>query len=298
METMKNILITGGSGLVGKQITALLEQKGYQVAWLSRSAQRQQSFLWDVSKKQLDQESIEWADCIIHLAGAGVADKRWTDDRKKQILDSRTHSTQLLYEHIAMANSKPDVFISASAVGYYGFNTGTVLVDEAGKSGADFLAKVVVAWEKEVKKVEELQLRTVLLRIGIVLDAEGGALGEMLKPPVAAPLGSGDQWMSWIHIEDLSKLFVFAVEKTTLQGVYNAVGPNPATNYNLTKAAAKAKGKPFVGIGVPGFALKLVLGEMAAMVIGGNRVSSQKIQKAGFVFEFPELEGAVKDIFK
>jgi len=298
METMKNILITGGSGLVGKQITALLEQKGYQVAWLSRSPQHQQSFLWDVAKKQLDQESIEWADCIIHLAGAGVADKRWTDDRKKQILDSRTHSTQLLYEHIAMANSKPDVFISASAVGYYGFNTGTVLVDEAGKSGADFLAQVVVVWEKEVKKVEELQLRTVLLRIGIVLDAEGGALGEMLKPPVAAPLGSGDQWMSWIHIEDLAKLFVFAVEKTTLQGIFNAVGPNPATNYQLTKAAAKAKGKPFVGIGVPGFALKLVLGEMAAMVLGGNRVSSQKIQKAGFEFEFPELEGAVKDIFK
>jgi hypothetical protein len=183
-------------------------------------------------------------------------------------------------------------------VGYYGFNTGTALVDETGKPGTDFLAQVVVAWEKEVKKIEELHLRTVMLRIGIVLDAEGGALGEMLKPPVAAPLGSGDQWMSWIHIQDLAKLFVFAVEKTTLQGIYNAVGPNPATNYHLTKVAAKAKGKPFVGIGVPGFALKLVLGEMAAMVLGGNRVSSQKIQKAGFEFEFPELEGAVKDIFK
>ncbi len=295
---MKNILITGGSGLVGKQITALLEQKGYQVAWLSRSSQGQQSFLWDIAKKELDQESIEWSDCIIHLAGAGVADKRWTADRKKQILDSRTDSTQLLHEHIAMANSKPDVFISASAVGYYGFNTGTTLVDEAGKSGTDFLAKVVVAWEKEVKKIEELHLRTVMLRIGIVLDAKGGALGEMLKPPVAAPLGSGDQWMSWIHIEDLAKLFVFAVEKTTLQGIYNAVGPNPATNYQLTKVAAKAKGRPFVGIGVPGFALKLALGEMAAMVLGGTRVSSQKIQKAGFEFDFPELEGAAKDIFK
>jgi hypothetical protein len=295
---MKNILITGGSGLVGKQITALLEQKGYQVAWLSRSSQGQQSFLWDIAKKELDQESIEWSDCIIHLAGAGVADKRWTADRKKQILDSRTDSTQLLYEYIAKANSKPDVFISASAVGYYGFNTGTALVDETRKSGTDFLAKVVVAWEKEVKKIEELHLRTVMLRIGIVLDAQGGALGEMLKPPVAAPLGSGDQWMSWIHIEDLAKLFVFAVEKTTLQGIYNAVGPNPSTNYQLTKVAAKAKGKPFVGIGVPSFALKLALGEMAAMVLGGTRVSSQKIQKAGFEFDFPELEGAAKDIFK
>jgi len=294
---MKNILITGGSGLIGKRITQLLEQRGFEVAWLSRSHQGQKSFLWDVDKKQLDQESIEWADGIIHLAGAGVADKRWTDSRKREILDSRTHSTQLLYEGIAKAVAKPDVFISASAVGYYGFNTGTALVDETSKPGNDFLAQVVVAWENEVKKIEELHLRTVLLRIGIVLDAAGGALGEMLKPPVAAPLGSGDQWMSWIHIEDLAKLFVFAVEKTTLQGVYNAVGPNPATNYQLTKVAAKAKGKPFVGIGVPGFGLKLILGEMAAMVLGGNRVSAQKIQKSGFEFEYPELEGAVKEIF-
>jgi NAD dependent epimerase/dehydratase family enzyme len=119
----------------------------------------------------------------------------------------------------------------------------------------------------------------------------------MLKPPVAAPLGSGAQWMSWIHVEDLVRLFVFALEKTTLQGIYNAVGPHPATNQQLTKEAAAAKGKPYVGIGVPGFALKLVLGEMAAMVLGGNRVSSQKIQKAGFEFEFPELKKALRDIF-
>ncbi len=295
---MKNILITGGSGLIGKRITFLLEQKGFSVAWFSRSKQSQQTFLWDVAKMELDQNGIEWADCIIHLAGAGVADQRWSDQRKKEILESRTKSTQLLHDAISKAVSKPDAFISASAVGYYGFNTGTSLIDESAESGNDFLAQVVLAWEKEVKKMEELHLRTVLLRIGIVLDAAGGALGEMLKPPVAAPLGSGDQWMSWIHIEDLAKLFVFAVEKTTLQGIFNAVGPNPATNYQLTKVAANAKGKPFVGIGVPGFALKLVLGEMAAMVLGGNRVSSQKIQKAGFQFEFPNLEEAVKDLFR
>lgn len=294
---MKNILITGGSGMIGQRITQLLERKGYEVAWLSRSSQAQKSYQWDVTKKQLDPESIEWADGIIHLAGAGVADKRWTDDRKKEILDSRTHSTNLLYEGIAKAKKKPDVFISASAVGYYGFDTGTALVAESSKPGTDFLAQVVVAWEREVQNMEEIQLRTVMLRIGIVLDADGGALGEMLKPPIAAPLGSGDQWMSWVHIEDLAKMFVFAVEKTTLQGVYNAVAPNPATNYQLTKVAAKAKGKPFIGIGVPRFGLKLILGEMAAMVLGGNRVSSQKIQKAGFEFEFAELEPAVKDIF-
>ena len=295
---MRHILITGGSGLVGQQITELLEKKGFEVAWLSRSTQGRKTFLWNVEKEQIDPKAIEWADAIIHLAGAGVAEKRWTPERKKLILESRTHSTQLLFSAIEKAENKPSAFISASAVGFYGFNTGTALVDENSRPGSDFLAEVVVDWENEVKKIESLQLRTVLLRIGIVLDAEGGALGEMLKPPVAAPLGSGDQWMSWIHIEDLARMFVFALEKTTLQGVFNAVSPHPATNQLLTKEAASAKRKPYLGIGVPGFALKLVLGEMAAMVLGGNRVSSQKIQKAGFEFEFPELKSALNDIFK
>ncbi len=294
---MKNILITGGSGLVGKEITKILESKDFSVAWMSRSAQSQKSFIWNVEKKQIDPEAIEWADAIIHLAGTGVAEKRWTPERKRDILESRTQSTQLLYEEIEKAKKRPSAFISASAVGFYGFNTGTNLVDENSAQGSGFLAEVVVAWEYEVKKMEALDLRTVLLRIGIVLDEVGGALGEMLKPPVAAPLGSGAQWMSWIHIEDLARMFVFSLEKTTLQGVFNAVAPNPATNQQLTQAAAKAKGKPYIGIGVPGFALKVILGEMAAMVLGGNRVSSHKIQKAGFEFDFPDLDPALKDLF-
>lgn len=295
---MQNILITGGSGLVGQRITALLEKKGYQVAWLSRSAQSgRKSFIWDIEKQEIDSKAIEWADAIIHLAGAGVAEKRWTPERKKLILESRTQSTQLLFSALEKAEKRPNTFISASAVGFYGFNTGTALVDESSPAGSDFLAEVVKAWENEAKKMESLDIRTVLLRIGIVLDSEGGALGEMLKPPVSAPLGSGDQWMSWIHIEDLSQMFIYALEKTTLQGVYNAVGPNPATNQQLTQEAAYAKGKTYLGIGVPGFVLKMVLGEMAAMVLGGNRVSCQKIQKTGFQFEFYELSAALKDIF-
>jgi uncharacterized protein (TIGR01777 family) len=282
---------------VGKQLTSLLESKGYAVAWLSRKPQQRTYFLWDVDKQELDPQALEWADAVVHLAGEGVAEKRWTAARKQAILRSRTESTALLHTAIEQATQKPSTFISASAVGFYGFDTGAALVDESSPSGKDFLAEVVLAWEKEVKKIESLPLRCVILRIGIVLDAEGGALAEMLKPPMAAPLGSGAQWMSWIHVEDLVRLFVFALEKTTLQGIYNAVGPHPATNQQLTKEAAVAKGKPYVGIGVPGFALKLVLGEMAAMVLGGNRVSSQKIQKAGFEFEFPELKQALKAIF-
>ena len=272
---MKNILITGGSGLVGKKITQQLESEGYAVAWLSRNPKKnsQKSFAWDIEKNSIDQASIEWADGIIHLAGEGVAEKRWTEGRKKAILESRTQSSALLYEAIKNAKNKPEAFISASAVGYYGFDTGDKTVTENENPGTDFLAQVVVAWENEVKKIEDLGLRTVMLRIGIVLDKEGGALKEMMKPPVAAPLGSGSQWMSWIEIDDLARMFYFAVKNEKLSGVYNAVGPNPATNAQLTKAAAKCAGKPYIGIGVPGFGLKLILGEMAMMVLGGNKVS-------------------------
>lgn len=295
---MKNILITGGSGLIGRKITRLLEQKGYAVAWLSRSSQDQKSFSWDISKLEIDPQAMEWADAVIHLAGAGVAEKRWTAERKKTILQSRTQSTSLLYHAIEQAENKPDTLISASAVGYYGVSTGATLINENSPAGDDFLSQVTRAWENEVKQIESLHIRTVILRIGVVLDAQGGALQEMLKPPVAAPLGTGAQWMSWIHIEDLVRMFVYALEKTTLQGIYNAVGPNPATNQQLTYEAAKAKGKPYVGIGVPGFILKLVLGEMASMVLGGNRVSSQKIQKSGFQYEYPELVTAMDELFR
>jgi uncharacterized protein (TIGR01777 family) len=296
---MKKILITGGSGLVGKQITGLLERNGYEVAWLSRNPEKykQKSFSWDVEKQTIDPDALKWADGIIHLAGEGVADKRWTAERKKAILQSRTHSTLLLKNAIEKSEKKLQVFVSASAVGYYGFNTGDALMDENGKAGNDFLAQVVKAWEAEVKKIDESGIRTVMLRIGIVLDKNGGALPEMLKPPIAAPLGDGRQWMSWISIDDLARMFLFALENKEMNGVYNAVGPNPATNAELTKAAAKKVGKIFVGIGVPGFALKIVLGEMAQMVLGGNRISANKILDAGFEFKYPVLEDALEKIY-
>ncbi|PRY89258.1 hypothetical protein CLW00_103380 [Mongoliibacter ruber] len=298
-KSMKHILITGGSGLIGKKITHLLERKGYEVAWLSRNADNkgQKSFEWDIQNQEMDEEAINWADGIIHLAGAGVADKRWTAERKKAILQSRTMSTSLLRKYIEKSSQKPSVFVSASAVGYYGFNTENEMVDENAKPGDDFLAQVVTAWEDEVSKIENLGLRTVMLRIGIVLAKEGGALVEMLKPPVAAPLGSGKQWMSWIQVDDLARMFFYAIENEQVKGIYNAVGPNPATNAELTEKAAKKKGKLFVNIGVPGFGLKIILGEMAQMVLGGNKASSKKIQEAGFEFRYPRLEEALEKIF-
>ncbi|WP_194776670.1 TIGR01777 family oxidoreductase [Pararhodonellum marinum] len=297
---MKNILITGGSGLVGQVITQTLERNGYQVAWLSRNPEEydQKAFKWDIANNYLDQAALDWADGIIHLAGAGVADERWTEERKKTILESRTQSTQLIFDQLRTIERRPSAFVSASAIGIYGFDTGDDLVNEASDPGDDFLAGVVKAWEKSVDQINTLGIRTVKLRIGIVLSKDGGALKEMLKPPVAAPLGSGNQYMSWIHIQDLADLFVFALENQHMSGVFNAVGPKPVSNSVLTKAAAEAKGKIYIGIPVPSFALKMALGELANVVIGGNRVSHDKIKSAGFKFHFTTIEAAVKDIFR
>lgn len=296
---MKKILITGGSGLIGKAVTSLLKQKGYEVAWLSRKPkkQKQKSFFWDIDTHTIDADAVPWCDGIIHLAGAGVADKRWTAKRKQQILESRTHSSRLLFETIQKQEKRPEVFISASAVGYYGFDTGGELIHEESALGADFLAEVVAQWEEEVLKIQALAVRTVLLRTGTVLDKKGGALPELLKPPIAAPLGSGGQYMSWIHIQDLAGLYNFALDHP-LEGIYNAVAPHPVTNKQLTKLAAKEKSKPFLPLPVPGFLLKMVLGEMAHMVIGGSKVSSRKIEKEGFTFRFPFVTEALEDIYK
>ncbi|MBS9525338.1 TIGR01777 family oxidoreductase [Litoribacter alkaliphilus] len=295
---MKKILITGGSGLVGKKITEQLEREDYEVAWLSRSPKEgRKTFIWDVEKQEIDPYAMRWADAIIHLAGAGVADKRWTEKRKREILDSRVESTRLLFEAARTEEEKPKVIVSASAVGYYGMDTGDTLLNEEDKPGDDFLAEVVKKWEKEVKHFESLHIRTVMLRIGIVLASEGGALSEILRPPVAAPLGTGEQFMSWIHLSDLARMFRHALFNDSVHGVYNAVGPKPVTNRELTEKAAKAKGKPFVNVGVPKAVLRVVLGEMAQMVLGGNKVSSLKIQSAGYKFRYNDIGDALGQLF-
>lgn len=296
---MQHILITGGSGLIGTSITKKLEAIGKEVAWLSRNPKKysQMAFFWDPKKGKIEDKAIEWADAIIHLAGAGVADKRWTEERKKVILDSRIDSSELLYKALKKAKKKPQVIVCSSAVGFYGFDTGEKLVFEGDPPGDDFLADVVRKWEKATDKFQELNIRTVTFRIGIVLAKDGGALKEMLKPPVAAPLGSGQQYLSWIFIEDLSRMVEYALENHGVSGIYNAVGPVPVTNKVLTQRAAEYKGKPFFNIGVPSFALKLGLGEMANMVLGGNRVSNEKIEGTGFKFEYGDLNHALKKIF-
>src|SRR5690606_11791466 len=225
---IKNILISGGSGLIGKRITSLLKSRGCNVAWLSRSAKKkkQKTFQWNIEDGFLEEKALKWCDGIIHLAGAGIAEKRWTEERKREILESRTKSARLLYDKIQMLDKKPQVIISASGVGIYGYDPGQELLNEDSPPGDDALAKIVIKWEEEVLNFQSMGIRTVILRTGTVLDKKGGALPEMLKAPVAAPLGSGSQYISWIHAQDLAHLYAYSLFRE-ISGIFNAVAPHP-----------------------------------------------------------------------
>lgn len=297
---MAKILITGGTGLVGNQLSKILSNSGHEVRHLSRTPDPDAefpTFEWNIKENFLDPKAIDGIDHIIHLAGAGVADKRWTDDRKKVIINSRVDSIKLLHNEVKSANLKLDSFISASAIGYYGMDTGESHLDENSSAGEDFLAEVVKKWETEADTFAAIT-KVAKVRIGVVLSEKGGAMVEIAKPInylVGAPLGSGKQYMSWIHLEDLCQVFAYVLENN-LEGTYNATAPNPVTNEALTKTLAKALKKPLFLPNVPGFMMKLILGEMAEMVLGGNYVLSDKIQSTGFKFKFTEVEAAVKDL--
>ncbi len=296
----ENVLITGGTGLVGTLLTQLLQTKGYTVSYLSRSSGKKGNITkygWDLASGKIDQEAIEKADHIVHLAGASVAEKRWTDQRKKEILDSRVDSSRLLIQTIEQAQSKPKTFVAASAVGIYGTEA-TEIRDENSPIGNDFLAEVTKQWEHETSKAESLGLRSIQLRIGVVLSDKGGALTQMAAPVkycVGAPLGSGKQNIPWIHIQDLCRMVIFSIEHPEVHGVYNAVTGN-VTNETLTKAIAKALNKPLWLPKVPEFVLSIALGEMGSIVTKGVEVSNQKIKDSGFTFTFTSLEDTLGDL--
>lgn len=295
----ERVLITGGSGLVGTRLSELLTVQGHEVTHLSRNPTKgtNESFYWD-GKKEIDKEAVKNADVIVHLAGAGVADKRWTEEWKKKIYDSRIDSTRLLFDAVKNHNSRLKQFVSASAIGYYGWDTGEVLVDENHKAGDGFLAEVVRDWEDEVQRFNEIGVKNATVRIGIVLSRKGGALQEISKPikyGVGAPLGSGEQYMSWIHVDDLCGVFTQIIEGSE-SGVYNGVAPNPVSNKSFTKSLASALKKPLFLPNVPSFMLKLIVGEMQVMLTGGNKVASKKIEDTGFNFQYPSLDSALKEL--
>ena len=244
----ENVLITGGTGLIGRRLTEILLQEGFSVSHLSRSGKnlngKIKTYHWNPAKAELDDESIQHADYIINLAGSSIADGRWTAKRKEEICNSRVAGARLLAGRLKKLNHPLKAFISASAVGYYG-DTGSNWLDEEQLQGSDFLARVCAGWESESLTIAGLGIRTVICRIGIVLAREGGALPEMEKSMrfgVAAYLGSGEQYYSWIHIEDLCRIFLYAIKNEKMSGVFNAVGNNPVTNKELVAAIKQAKG--------------------------------------------------------
>ena len=297
---MKSVLITGGTGLIGRRLSFLLQSKGYEVRLLSRQPNpkaKYPSFVWDISKGYIDKNAFEELDYIIHLAGAGIADERWSEERKKVLIDSRVASTKLLLKYVRRFEIPIKAFVSSSAIGYYGSVTSEITFDEDENSGTDFLAQVCKLWEEAIFEFETENIRTVAIRTGIVLSKNGGALKKMLTP-IIAPLGTGEQYMPWIHINDLCEIYINALQNKSLEGVFNAVAPEHETNTTFSKKLAKAAKRIFLPIGAPAFLLKLIFGEMATILLNGSKISSEKIRKAGFKFEFPLLKDALSDILK
>lgn len=298
----KNILVTGGTGSIGKPLTDALLKRGYTVSHLSRKPgndSRVKTFLWDVHKNEIDEKCIDNVDILIHLAGAGIADKRWTGERKKELIDSRTESIRLIYDLMRKKTNKIHTVISAAAIGYYG-DRGDDLMTEESAPGRGFMPECCVAWENAVDEGNNLGIRIVKYRTGVVLDRAGGALPQMARPVklfAGAAFGSGKQWVPWIHWQDAVDTYLFAIENEKIQGVFNMTAPNPVTNKQLMRAIAKQLHKPLWPVNVPGLVFKLLMGEMSTVILGSTKVSSKKIESAGFRFEYPDLSAALSDIY-
>ncbi|GAA4166570.1 TIGR01777 family oxidoreductase [Chryseobacterium ginsenosidimutans] len=296
------ILITGANGLVAKELSKKLE-KEFSVRFLTRKKKNANEFEWDIKNQSIDEKAFENVSHIIHLAGANISEKRWTDERKKELISSRVDSANLILKTLRAKNMKLKSFISASGINYYGTKTTEKIFTEKDNPGNDFLSEVVVLWERAADDFKEQNVaeRVVKIRTAVVLSEKDGALKKMIptiKMGIGSPLGTGKQYMPWIHIKDICSIYKFALKNSDLDGAFNATSPEHTTNENLTKKIAEVLKKPLFMPNVPSFVLKLLFGELASALLEGSRASSEKIQKAGVVFEFPDLEGALEDLLK
>ncbi len=291
---MAKILITGGTGLVGNRLTQLLTNKNHEVVILSRNPRKENEYKWDISTNYIDKEALVDIDYIIHLAGAGIADKRWTNKRKKIIIDSRVQSTNLLYHKIEEFKIDLKGFVSASGIGYYGAKTSETTFEETDKVGTDFLADVCQKWEQVAHQFSSRDIPVTILRMGIVLAKKGGALDKM-RTPIISPLGSGKQYLPWIHIDDLCNMYISAINGNLI-GIFNAIAPEHHTSISFSKILAKSIKKPFVNIGIPKIMLKMLFGEMSIILLEGSKISAKKIEKSGYSFRFKTLTKALNNL--
>jgi uncharacterized protein len=284
-------------------LTTHLIQNGHKVVHLSRSkkASDVQTFFWDPYKRQIENGALQDVDVIIHLAGAGIADRRWNDKRKKEILASRTVTTRFLKETLSRAPNQVTTFISSSGISYYGLEDPGRAFVESDVPGTDFMAGVTIQWEAEADKLSDNGRRVVKIRTGVVLSRDSVALRRLAMPVkffVGAPIGSGKQYFNWIHIDDLCRIYMNAIEDAAMSGVYNAVAPHPVTNRILTRKIADVLKRPLWLPPIPAFVVRIIAGQVAEVVLKGGMISSEKIESAGFSFQFKTIESALADILR
>jgi len=297
---IKNILITGANGMLAKHLAKKLKSE-FSLRFLSRKITRPNEYLWDLENNYIDPNALKDVHIIIHLAGASIADKRWTNKRKQEILSSRVDSAQLILEELKKQHISIEAFISASAIGYYGSTTTEHIFNEESNKGNDFLSTICGKWEDAAHsfKSNKVAKRVAIVRIGIILDKNDGALKKITQPiryGIGSGIGTGKQYMPWIHIQDLCNIFQFIIKNKDLNGVFNAVSPEHITNIELTKKIGKAINRPIILPNIPKFIIQGLFGEMSSIVLNGSRVSSDKIIRSGYNFEFENIDDALNDI--
>jgi uncharacterized protein len=304
MPDSPSVLITGGGGLIGKYLTSFLLKEGYSVSHLSRNIKQhlnERVFFWDPSNNIIDPAALEGIDFIVHLAGANIGEKRWTTARKNEILKSRVQSAKFLHATIAERKIPLKAFISASATGIYGSGSSSSIFNEQDPPSTDFLSSVCNQWEQAADLFSKSGIRTVKIRTAVVLEKNDSALSKLMMPGKFGFLvqtGNGSQFMPWIHINDLCKIYLKAIEDPLMRGCYNAVSPQQVTHREFVHQLAKTMNVPVFPLPVPGFLLSIIMGEMSVVVLKGNRVSSEKIQDAGYSFLFSKLEDALENVIR
>lgn len=301
---MATILITGGTGLIGKALSQLLTEQGHHVRILSRTPRagaKIPEFYWNVENQEIDGKAFEGVDHLVHLAGIGVADKRWTEKRRQEIISSRVDSMMLITNTVKQKALRLKSFTGASAIGIYGMGISEQIFSEDDRGPEDFLWKTCELWERSYDHIKTMSDKTCILRIGVVLSEKGGALRRLLpifKAGLGSPIGNGKQYMPWIHLDDMVALIAESLFNPAIEGTYNAVATEHITNAYFSESIAKVLSKPYFMPAVPAFAMKLLYGEMANVLLRGVRASNQKLLNTGFRFKFPELKPALGAIVK